>query len=35
MTRCAEAMSEVANVERQPTLEGRTMLMFRAPKPAK
>lgn len=35
MRRFAEAMAEVANVERQPKLEGRTMLMFLAPKPAK
>ena len=35
MTRFAEAMAEVANVERQPKLEGRTMLMFLVPKPAK
>lgn len=35
MKRFAEAMGEVANVERQPKLEGRTMLMFLAPKPAK
>ena len=35
MKRFSEAMAEVANVERQPKLEGRTMLMFLAPKPAK
>lgn len=35
MHRFAEAMGEVANVERPPKLEGRTMLMFLAPKPAK
>ncbi len=35
MRRFAEAMAETANVERQPKLEGRTMLMFLAPKPAK
>lgn len=35
MKRFAEAMEEVANVERQPKLEGRTMMMFLAPKPAK
>lgn len=35
MRRFAEAMAEVANVERQPKLEGRTMLMFLAPKPVK
>ncbi len=35
MRRFAEAMSEVANVEKAPKLEGRTMLMFLAPKPAK
>lgn len=35
MRRFAEAMSEVANVEKAPKLEGRTMLMFLAPKPVK
>lgn len=35
MRRFAEAMSDVANVERQPKLEGRTMLMFLVPKPVK
>ncbi|MCH5353359.1 MAG: translation initiation factor IF-3 [Acutalibacter sp.] len=35
MRRFAEAMSDVANVEKAPKLEGRTMLMFLAPKPAK
>ncbi len=35
MRRFAEAMAETANVERQPKLDGRTMLMFLAPKPAK
>ena len=35
MRRCADAMSEVANVEKPAKLEGRTMLMFLAPKPAK
>ncbi len=35
MHRFAEAMAEVANVERQPKLEGRTMLMFLVPKPVK
>ena len=35
MSRFAEAMSEVANVEKPAKLEGRTMLMFVAPKPAK
>ena len=35
MRRFAEAMAEVANVEKAPKLEGRTMLMFLAPKPAK
>ncbi len=35
MQRFADAMSEVANVEKAPKLEGRTMLMFLAPKPAK
>ena len=35
MKRFSEAMEEVANVERQPKLEGRTMLMFLSPKPTK
>ena len=35
MKRFSEAMAEVANVERQPKLEGRTMLMFLVPKPVK
>ena len=35
MRRFADAMSEVANVEQPAKLEGRTMLMFLAPKPAK
>ena len=35
MRRFAEAMEDVANVEKAPKLEGRTMLMFLAPKPAK
>ena len=35
MQRFSAAMGEVANVERPPKLEGRTMLMFLAPKPAK
>ena len=35
MRRFADAMSEVANVEKPAKLEGRTMLMFLAPKPAK
>ena len=35
MRQFSEAMAEVANVERQPKLEGRTMLMFLAPKPVK
>ena len=35
MKRFSEAMAEVANVERQPKLEGRTMMMFLAPQPAK
>lgn len=35
MRRFAEAMVETANVERQPKLDGRTMLMFLAPKPVK
>lgn len=33
--RFAEGCSEVANVERLPKLEGRSMIMFLAPKPAK
>ena len=35
MRRFAESMAEVANVEKPAKLEGRTMLMFLAPKPAK
>ena len=35
MDRFAQAMGEVANVEKPAKLEGRTMLMFLAPKPAK
>lgn len=35
MERFAQAMSEVANVEKPAKLEGRTMLMFLAPKPIK
>ncbi len=35
MRKFAEAMSDVANVEKAPKLEGRTMLMFLAPKPVK
>ena len=35
MRKFAERMSEYANVERAARLEGRTMLMFLAPKPAK
>ena len=35
MKRFAEAMSEVANVEKPAKLEGRNMLMFLAPKPTK
>ena len=35
MQRFAGAMSEVANVEKPAKLEGRTMLMFLAPKPQK
>ena len=35
MRRFADAMSEVANVEKPAKLEGRTMLMFLAAKPAK
>ena len=35
MHRFSDAMSEVANVEKPAKLEGRTMLMFLAPKPAK
>lgn len=35
MRRFAESMADVANVEKPPKLEGRTMLMFLAPKPVK
>ena len=35
MRRFADSMSEVANMEKPAKLEGRTMLMFLAPKPAK
>ncbi len=35
MDRFAAAMAETANVEKAPKLEGRTMLMFLAPKPGK
>ena len=35
MRRFAETMAEVANVEKPAKLEGRTMLMFLAPKPTK
>ena len=35
MRRFAETMAEVANVEKPAKLEGRTMLMFLAPKPGK
>ena len=35
MRRFAESMAEVANVEKPAKLEGRTMLMFLAPKPVK
>lgn len=35
MRRFADAMSEVTNVEKPAKLEGRTMLMFLAPKPVK
>ena len=35
MQRFADAMSEVANVEKPAKLEGRNMLMFLAPKPTK
>lgn len=35
MSRFAQAMSEVANVEKAAKLEGRSMLMFLAPKPVK
>ncbi len=35
MKRFAEACSSVGNVEKQPKLEGRSMLMFIAPKPTK
>ena len=31
----AEACTETAVIEKQPKLEGRSMLMFLAPKPAK
>lgn len=35
MRRFAESLADVANVEKPPKLEGRTMLMFLAPKPVK
>ncbi len=35
MTEFSEAMAEVANVEKGAKLEGRSMLMFLAPKPSK
>lgn len=35
MRRFAESMADVANVEKPAKLEGRTMLMFLAPKPVK
>jgi translation initiation factor IF-3 len=35
MKRFAEALSEIANVEKPPKLEGRNMLMFLASKPVK
>ncbi len=35
MRRFADSMADVANVEKPPKLEGRTMLMFLAPKPVK
>lgn len=35
MSNFAEALAEVANVEKQAKLEGRNMLMFLAPKPVK
>lgn len=35
MKRFAEALSEIANVEKSPKLEGRNMLMFLASKPVK
>ncbi len=35
MKRFAEALSEQANVEKEPKLEGRSMQMFLAPKPVK
>ena len=35
MDRCAEALSECANVEKPAKLEGRQMLMFMAPKASK
>ena len=35
MKRFAEALAEIANVEKPAKLEGRNMLMFLAPKPVK
>lgn len=35
MRRFAEAMADIANVEKQPKLEGRSMIMFLVTKPAK
>ena len=35
MKKFAAALAEVANVEKQPKLEGRSMQMFLAPKPTK
>ncbi len=35
MLQFAELCSEVGNIERQPVMESRTMLMFLAPKPTK
>ncbi|HBN81774.1 MAG TPA: translation initiation factor IF-3, partial [Ruminococcaceae bacterium] len=35
MEKFAQALSEIANVEKPPKLEGRNMLMFLVSKPAK
>ncbi len=35
MTKFAEGCAEIANVEKMPKLEGRSMIMFLAPKPQK
>lgn len=35
MERFAQACSEIGNVEKQPKMEGRSMVMFMSPKPAK